>query len=177
MRQHSLPATAIAALIGASVVYSAHLGAQQPAPTQSSVTVVRVKPDMAALEPARGDDDVEAAIEPGKQIGGLGDRNRLIDVREQHEASARRLQAVHERVRLAAVMRPQQPDARLPRLRPGHEFRRLIGTAVVGDDDLERQARLPQEVHHRGERACPDVRRFVVRGEDDGELRAISGRR
>jgi hypothetical protein len=46
MRHHSLPATAIAALIGASVVYSAHLGAQQPAPTQSSVTVVRVKPDM-----------------------------------------------------------------------------------------------------------------------------------
>ena len=46
MRQRSLAAAAIAAFVGVSVVYSARVVAQQPAPTRSSVTVVRVKPDM-----------------------------------------------------------------------------------------------------------------------------------
>ena len=46
MRQLSLAAAGIAAFIGVSVVYSALVVAQQPAATRSSVTVVRVKPDM-----------------------------------------------------------------------------------------------------------------------------------
>ena len=46
MRQLRFAAAGIAALVGASVVYSARVVAQQPAPTRSSVTVVRVKPDM-----------------------------------------------------------------------------------------------------------------------------------
>jgi hypothetical protein len=46
MRQLSLAAAGIAALVGASVVYPARVVAQQPAPPRSSVTVVRVKPEM-----------------------------------------------------------------------------------------------------------------------------------
>ena len=46
MRQLTLAAAGIAALLGASGAYSASVVAQQPAPTRSSVTVVRVKPDM-----------------------------------------------------------------------------------------------------------------------------------
>ena len=93
----------------------------------------------------------------------------VVAVEEGDERGRRRGEPDVARPPRAAVLRVDQPQARVARGALGDDRRRVVGGPVVHDDVLDPALRLAQHRVHR----LPDPGPDGVRGRDDGDQRCV----